>query len=225
MRRQRKRRDSRWRIYCVRGPLTARAYQLDSSLAITDPGILVGRLYQRGEPIARFGYMPHLEEATDWAPLLAEVCAELGVLYIDPRDDVESVIAALGSVSGVITEAMHGAIVADALRTPWIPVFTTARPHRFKWTDWCQSMALEFEPRRIGNVASLCSRRGLRSPLLDRTAASLFKIWFRRVSAKCRLTLSDSRVHAERLERLEIALAELQSDVAAGVFAGDRRLS
>jgi succinoglycan biosynthesis protein ExoV len=216
---QREPRDARWQIYCVRGPLTARAYQLDEALAITDPAILVARLYERRQPTARFGYMPHLDEASEWSPLLAHVCADLGVVYIDPRDDVEAVITAIASVSVLVTEAMHGAIVADSLRIPWIPVFTTARPHRFKWSDWCQSMEIEFDPHRIGNVASLCARRGLRSTHLERMSASLFKTWLHRVSSNCRPALSDPRIHAERLQRLEAALTRLQSDVAKGMFS------
>ena len=39
---------------------------------------------------------------------------------------------------------MHGAIVADTLRVPWIPVRTNPKILPFKWLDWCQSVKLPY---------------------------------------------------------------------------------
>ena len=178
---QREPADERWHFYGVRGPSTVEAYGLDPLLGITDPAILVAQCYERHDPTHRFGYMPHLAEAREWSSMLSDVCEQMGVRYIDPRDDVESVIAAIGSVSVMVAEAMHSAIVADALRVPWVPVYTTRRPHRFKWTDWCSSMDLEYQPWWIGNASSWGARVGVRATVLDRAAGSLFVSRFRRV--------------------------------------------
>jgi succinoglycan biosynthesis protein ExoV len=211
--------DPRWHVYCVRGPSTVEAYGLDAALALTDPAVLVADFYRRVEPTHRFGFMPHLAEAREWSTLLSGVCADLGVRYIDPRDDVESVIESIGSVSTMVTEAMHGAIVADALRVPWIPAYTTRRPHRFKWTDWCRSIEIDYEPRWIGNASSWGARCGIRGRTLDRAAVSAFASRFRRVTDRSTPMLSDDRVQIDRLDRLHGALAMLQADVAAGRFA------
>jgi succinoglycan biosynthesis protein ExoV len=44
---------------------------------------------------------------------------------------------------------MHGAIVADAVRVPWVPVRLYEQVLDFKWRDWCQAVALDYAPTII----------------------------------------------------------------------------
>ena len=41
---------------------------------------------------------------------------------------------------------MHGAIVADALRIPWIPLKVMPDLLEFKWQDWCMSINVPYKP-------------------------------------------------------------------------------
>ena len=43
---------------------------------------------------------------------------------------------------------MHGAILADTMRTSWVPVEFFYH-NRFKWEDWFASMELNYEVNRL----------------------------------------------------------------------------
>jgi succinoglycan biosynthesis protein ExoV len=131
--------DDRWKIYCVRGPLTAARLGLDPALALVDPAILVRRFLDHpSRPKYPVSFMPHLQSMphADWE----ELCARIGFHCIDPRAGVERVLRELQETELLLAEAMHGAIVADALRVPWIPVRMYSRFAEFKWQDWSQSI-------------------------------------------------------------------------------------
>ena len=66
--------------------------------------------------------------------------------FIDPGGEVDEVLAAIRGCELVVAEAMHGAIIADALRIPWIPVRCYDHILDFKWRDWCESLQLRYEP-------------------------------------------------------------------------------
>lgn len=62
----------------------------------------------------------------------------------------------------LITEAMHGAIVADVLRIPWHAVKTRIEILDFKWHDWTKSMELEHTYTFLPPVVNQGKRRFLK---------------------------------------------------------------
>lgn len=126
----------------VRGPLTASRLQLDPGKAITDPACMVtdfpqfaGRVSGSGDVV----FVPHrltANLALDWDRL----SDRLGFRVISPKDDSVAVISALRDARLVIAESMHAAIIADAFRTPWIPVAVSHHFNTFKWQDWADGM-------------------------------------------------------------------------------------
>ncbi len=93
-----------------------------------------------GPPPGVIGFMPHFESAIRGA--WGEVCALAGATLIDPRGDPLDIIAAIGRCRVVISEALHGIIVSDALRVPWIAIRPNAPIHRPKWADWADTLEL-----------------------------------------------------------------------------------
>lgn len=139
--------DADWEIVAVRGPLTAALLGLPPAAAVTDGAILVHEFPEFStDPSRRSGvfFMPHISAArtVDWP----SVCARAGVQYLDPREEHFSLIKRLGSARLVLADAMHAAIVADALRVPWIPLSTSSEVNTFKWLDWTLSMGVPYRP-------------------------------------------------------------------------------
>ena len=237
--------DSTWEFYCVRGPLTAARLGIPAALAATDSAALVSTVFDAGRYQRRHvSFMPHHVSATlfDWRPL----CRRLGIRYVDPTAPVEPTLAALASSHLVIADAMHAAILADTLRIPWVPVTIYGHANPFKWNDWCASLGLRYEPVRLpapfdnSNERPLRRLRGYarrimrtrkltrhgRRPnqpvsgpeLIQDVAQGLVEVR----DHPDRAILSDSSVFADRVARLEAAMAALRAGKPGFVPAAPR---
>ncbi len=72
------------------------------------------------------------------------MCERAGINYIDPTDpNVLASLQAIQQTELLITEAMHGAILADTLRVPWLALEPIFPLHRNKWFDWSESMLID----------------------------------------------------------------------------------
>ncbi len=215
------------RVYCVRGPLTAQALGLPPSAAIADGALLVRRFYQ--PPVKKhcaFAYMPHIEQIADNA--WQSICAELGIGYLDPRWPTERILDGIAHTEVLLTEAMHGAIVADALRVPWIAVDTHPHILPFKWQDWCASVGTTYQSHHIDPIWNPCASRDLLTPV--RAARD----WKRRKAAlrgmaeilrTARPTLSRDEDLERATMRLEECVSCLESDIRSGDYPVSSALS
>lgn len=148
--------NHRYDIRCVRGPLTAEALQISEDLAVTDGAVLLPLLKEYQQPVEKkypFSYIPHhhSEKVFDqWEGLLSET----GMHYISPRLDAHQAINQIRQSEFVVAEAMHGAIIADTFRVPWIPVKMFQHINAFKWQDWLLSMQMDYTPHRLTSLFS-----------------------------------------------------------------------
>jgi len=262
---------ARWTYCAVRGPLTASVIGHPEA-AVTDSAVLLARLpdlvplSQRRDEIL---FMPHHRTLVNsrW-----QTAAErAGMTFVDPQWTPDRILACYGRAKLVVTEAMHGAIVADTLRIPWIPVMISPEVSIFKWRDWAASLQLAYNPVALPPTARLeafrydrisrLTQAGGRSvaradvagvddavliaDFLDRfreepavidavaapgavkalIKAAATRFDGRRMAAASRALgvvaagrsyLSDDTVFADRLGRLEAAVAGLISEVRAG---------
>ncbi|HME23580.1 MAG TPA: polysaccharide pyruvyl transferase family protein [Acetobacteraceae bacterium] len=154
--------DANWIVHWVRGPRTARLLGLPEALGLGDPAML---LAVPGNGCARsIGFMPHFESLARGA--WAEAASAAGVTLIDPRDDPSAILAAIGNCHVLLSEAMHGVIVADAMRVPWVALRPLVPVHRAKWYDWADALALRicFRPLTASSLPERLHASPLASP-------------------------------------------------------------
>lgn len=144
--------DDRFVFHAVRGYCTAAALGLPADLVITDAAVMLRRVVDvsKYSKLQEFGFMPsgHSERHFDWATL----CKHVGFRFISCHWPVDKVIDEIAQCKVMISEAMQGAIVADTLRVPWIPIMLDGTVLPFKWKDWLSTLDLPYEPALIAPI-------------------------------------------------------------------------
>jgi succinoglycan biosynthesis protein ExoV len=173
--------DATWTIHWVRGPRTASRLGLPIDCGIGDPAMLLPLLgWAAGDPKI-VGFMPHFESMARGA--WAEAAGIAGVELIDPRGDPAAIVGTIGRCRLLLAEALHGAIVADALRIPWVALRPIAPIHRAKWRDWADALDVDVRfqpipasclPERLFASPIAAYHRGRR--LLDNASAVLARV-------------------------------------------------
>ena len=146
--------SGRWTVGALRGPLTAQVVGRPD-LAAADGALLLSTL-PRLAPIPvddrrDILFVPHYEavDEGDWA----QACDRAGVRLVDPRQCAHRVIDDIRRARLVIADSMHAAIVADAMRVPWVAVASSPRINSFKWLDWTLSLDLPYDPAPLPSIS------------------------------------------------------------------------
>jgi succinoglycan biosynthesis protein ExoV len=211
--------DDSWKIYCLRGPLSAERLGVSKDLAIADGALLLKKYYKpRGIKKHRISFMPHIRQAFDSGISLRNACDALGFHYIDPQWPVEKVLHSIDETKCLITEAMHGAIVADILRVPWIPIKTTDNICEFKWQDWCKSMKVHYMPKTVLPLWNLPPGARKVAKIRHWIKAQMVQKQLLKIAKKTRPVLSEPAVLNKRLAQLEEKCDQLKADIKAGMF-------
>lgn len=178
--------DPNWDFRWVRGPHSAREFNLSQEFALGDSSLLWPELDRKAEGCGPIGLVPHYAtwNSYDWA----SVAANAGMRAIDPRQSPSTVIAQMRSCSRILSESLHGAICADTMSIPWAPCILAHRFNDFKWKDWLATVQRPFSPlvmdrplvRKIGGPKAFANqlarwtryRRNTRYPALRPVAAA-----------------------------------------------------
>jgi len=137
-------------FHFVRGPLTARQWNCEDK-ALTDGACLL-MLTELKEIAPTFskkiGYIPH--HVSDQFGDFKSICELVDVEYISAKyHSVPEVISKIKSCDYIISSSLHGAIVADLFRKPWIPTKSGPHIYEHKWNDWCESIKVKYNPHPI----------------------------------------------------------------------------
>lgn len=144
-----------WDCVFLRGPLSQQ-YIGDNTLEYIADAAYAFRLSKKYNKIKntpkkhKVSLIPYFKsvDIIDWKSL----CNTLNFNYISPEsiNSIDFILEEIASSEYIITEAMHGAILADILRVPWHRyIFTTpntegASVSEFKWMDWYFSLNLGY---------------------------------------------------------------------------------
>lgn len=203
--------DASWDVRFVRGPLTAAL--VPGARYITDPAVLIAR-FAAAAPVRKgIGIVPYFRAGRRTWSLLA---AALGARIIPPTLDVDTFVAEIGRCERVFCEAMHGAIIADALRVKWCAVSFLNRPiegatHVFKWSDWLGSMDLDFAPLTL--PTTWMDRTGPARRLAQAQALTVAAHRLRRAAADDRFRLSDAALLDAKVDALSDEFAALNREL------------
>jgi succinoglycan biosynthesis protein ExoV len=131
--------------WCVRGPLSAQLLSLPPETALTDGAILTplaSVFPANAAPGPAIVVIPHFQtlEHPGWDA----VAAQTGFEVLDPRADPVSVITRIAGARLVLTESLHGAILADTYGIPWSVFATSGNFGTTKFVDWCLSLGMDF---------------------------------------------------------------------------------
>lgn len=141
--------DRRWSVHAVRGQRTAEALGLPPDRAVADSAYLLASLdwaalhRPRGDVLV----VPHHRSLRylDWA----RVCERAGVRFLSPLLPAAQFMSAMAGARLVLSEAMHGAILADIARVPWQGFAFGGQFNHDKWLDWSQMFDLQPQIREL----------------------------------------------------------------------------
>lgn len=211
--------DGTWKVLWVRGPHSVNSLGLPGCRYITDGALLLADLMTPA-PGSRFtcSFIPHCSAIERGAlQPLQEICETAGLHFINPHWPARVVLDDIRRSEKVVTEALHGAIVADAFRIPWVPAFRQD-VLAFKWMDWTESMGLSYQPQHLPYrpqwFAAAPDRRPSRRlayPLVRPWSARLLERRLRALAAAGPWQLSDDQAVTDKVDEMKECLARLES--------------
>lgn len=102
-----------------------------------DPVVLVDAWATRSEIRHRFGLVPHVRSVPRWRQLNTR-----GLHLIDPGLPPWQVVEEIAACETVLSQSLHGLIVADALGVPnvWVAPSSDMVGDRFKFDDYFSTL-------------------------------------------------------------------------------------
>jgi succinoglycan biosynthesis protein ExoV len=128
----------------VRGPHTRRAFRLPEDCPLGDPGLLAPHFWPAPLlPPSPAGEVLTVCHIGTQPPRPVPGSDAVVSMRVKPGQALE-VLARIARARLVLTESLHGAILAQAYGVPWAPAASQERgPASAKWADWYAYLGLE----------------------------------------------------------------------------------
>ncbi len=128
--------DSRFDVRAVRGPISSSYLPRNKQTKqFGDAGLLISEVVSPATVRSGVGLMPHISTERRF-PGIKHLCEELNIQYLSPSIEGNIGAKKISSLDLLISEAMHGAIVADAYDIPRINVTFSRDINLHKWQDY-----------------------------------------------------------------------------------------
>ncbi|WP_194767836.1 hypothetical protein [Tamlana sp. I1] len=143
--------DDSWHILFLRGPYSSLKLKGDLDHYIADAAYFLALLPQYKRYLDtpkkyKTSFIPYFKsiDKMDWQ----KICDDLSWNLILPTEvnSVEDFILEVAASEQVISEAMHGAMIADIVRVPWVRfrfyshLYEGTMVSEWKWNDWLLSI-------------------------------------------------------------------------------------
>ena len=219
--------DKTFKLLFLRGPLSSYFLGLDNAY-ITDAAYCLNLLpeyegLRNKVKKYKVGFIPYFRSALqfDWE----RITNAMGYHLISPitEDNVYEKLEEMAECEYIITEAMHGAILADSLRIPWCRYnlctyqYEGANVADFKWMDWQYSLDIAQSPypkirmtNKINHAVTKLSGKLLNFNYIFKT--SLYNRLYEALGNidKLEFVLSKDEVLSEKVVQLDDAKRRLQ---------------
>jgi len=208
--------DSRCKVYGVRGPRTAKKFNLSDDLIVGDGAYLLREVDIPKPSIEPrgVGFIPHhrSEDYIDWA----SICERAGIRFISAKQPVDNFLIEIQSCDKIVTEAMHGAIVADALRIPWVGTSFSPSFNAEKWFDFAEAVDIKLQLHTLPFMSQYKMKTG---KLLENSGKKLITKFFSRSPDKWRDLVSVYRIATKQdmtklEEKLKVLAAETPTQLS-----------
>ena len=139
-------------IHSVRGYMTQQVLTSlgEKEYPVGDPGLMLPLIYDTDpDKIYKIGFIPHISTIDN--PEWKNVCSRVGnSIIIDFRtDDLESIVTQIKSCDIIVSQSLHGLIIADAYGIPncWYYDGPLHSGGKFKFYDYFSSVGRSFALR------------------------------------------------------------------------------
>jgi succinoglycan biosynthesis protein ExoV len=207
------------KIHAVRGPLSSVALGQNDQLPLIDGAYALKLTKIYGELIKqpkryKFTLIPYFRSRKLINYTILKESKDINILHSSDYKSIENALLTIAQSEYIISESMHGAVIADVLRVPWSRLnYFLQNPRdketaEFKWKDWAYSMEMDDIP---------CLSIPLRNPHSINPRRNWFLYpfrsldYFRNFKVELAYRLSDEKLMNQKITQLKSIILKLAS--------------